>query len=322
MKSGICLRSETGEPDCVTIEAERPDTYLKRVILCYNVDETASIEGFTITGGDLNHNPDPDALPYGAGIYCENSSPRVINCIFSENLAYDGGAMWCENGFPTISGCTFSGNMADIGSAIVCFPSATITNCTFISNVANWSGCIAWSGSPVDRGSGTVTDCVFWDNRTRTGGGGIDCWGSSIVISGCTFFGNSSGSRGDIQCFQSSVVEIENTIIASSTSGKAVHCDDGSSATLTCCDIYGNAGGDWVGCIADQYGINGNFSVCPSFCHADDGDFYLCDESPCLPGNHPDGYECGLIGAWGEGCGCGPSLTEPTTWGALKSMYK
>ena len=24
--------------------------------------------------------------------------------------------------------------------------------------------------------------------------------------------------------------------------------------------------------------------------------------SPCLPGNHPDGYDCGLIGALGEGC--------------------
>jgi hypothetical protein len=41
-----------------------------------------------------------------------------------------------------------------------------------------------------------------------------------------------------------------------------------------------------------------------------------------LPGNHPDGYECGLIGAWGEGCSCGPSETEPTTWGAIKAMYK
>ena len=81
MKSGICLRSETGEPDCATIEAERPvPLQLRRVILCYNVDETASIEGFTITGGFLD---DPDAVPDGAGIYCEDSSPTITNCFFS-----------------------------------------------------------------------------------------------------------------------------------------------------------------------------------------------------------------------------------------------
>ena len=48
----------------------------------------------------------------------------------------------------------------------------------------------------------------------------------------------------------------------------------------------------------------------------------LCDGSPCLPGNHPDGYDCGLIGAWGEGCSCGPNRRQPTTWGSIKSTYR
>jgi hypothetical protein len=41
-----------------------------------------------------------------------------------------------------------------------------------------------------------------------------------------------------------------------------------------------------------------------------------------LPGNHPDGYDCGLIGALGQGCICGPSPTVGTTWGAIKSIYR
>ena len=30
----------------------------------------------------------------------------------------------------------------------------------------------------------------------------------------------------------------------------------------------------------------------------------------------------GLIGALEQGCVCGPTRGEPTTWGAIKSIYK
>jgi hypothetical protein len=97
-----------------------------------------------------------------------------------------------------------------------------------------------------------------------------------------------------------------------------------AGAVLNCCDVWGNAGGDWEGEVADQLGTNGNFSACPAFCNIalPPYDLQLCDESPCMPGNHPDGYDCGLIGAWEEGCICGPTRIEATTWGAIKSMYR
>jgi hypothetical protein len=149
------------------------------------------------------------------------------------------------------------------------------------------------------------------------------CWGS-LTVSSCTFSGNSAGANaygGGICVGKSSHAFIENTIIAFSPEGEAVWCEWDCSATMTCCDIFGNAGGDWVDCIADQIGINGNISACPSFCNALGGDLTLCDESPCAPGNHPDGYDCGLIGAWDVGCVCGPTATEGSTWGGIKSMY-
>ena len=65
---------------------------------------------------------------------------------------------------------------------------------------------------------------------------------------------------------------------------------------FSCCDVHGNAGGDWVGCIADQDGINGNFSADPLCCNDEGGDFTLRSDSPCLPGRHPDGEDCGLGG--------------------------
>jgi FlgD Ig-like domain len=70
---------------------------------------------------------------------------------------------------------------------------------------------------------------------------------------------------------------------------------------LECCDIYGNAGGDWVGVIAEQYGIDGNISLDPLFCGLTGQDLHLQDTSPCSPYSPPNS-ECALIGALPVGC--------------------
>ena len=139
---------------------------------------------------------------------------------------------------------------------------------------------------------------------------------------------------------------VESTIIAFNAGGEPVEGGGGQSnqAILTCCDIYGNEGGDWVGEIADQNGVNGNFSADPLFCrpgdgstpmiHSDASPFSLHSDSPCLAGNHPYGYDCGLIGAHGQGCGLWAVTSEPSqpkteaaaveivTWGKIKTGYK
>lgn len=151
----------------------------------------------------------------------------------------------------------------------------------------------------------------------------MQCWGWCYpVLRSSTFAMNEAPEGSGIWLGHFAGVRPTNVIIAYGLGGRAVHVSGGAYAILTCCNIFGNEGGDYVGLIERDYGVNGNFSACPSFCHAEMGDFRLCDESPCLPGNHPDGYDCGLIGAWGEGCICGPTQTEPTTWGAIKAMYK
>jgi hypothetical protein len=94
-----------------------------------------------------------------------------------------------------------------------------------------------------------------------------------------------------------SAVTLENTIVAFGTQSDAVYCEGGGSATLSCCDLYGNAGGDWVGCIADQYGVNGNISENPLFCNLNNGPFTIAEDSPCAPFSPPND-ECDLIGAW------------------------
>jgi len=62
-----------------------------------------------------------------------------------------------------------------------------------------------------------------------------------------------------------------------------------------------------------------NFSADPMFCGV--GNYLLQSDSPCAPGNHPDGYNnCGLIGPLPVGCGNVP--VEHRSWGSVKAMYR
>jgi hypothetical protein len=151
--------------------------------------------------------------------------------------------------------------------------------------------------------------------------------GAAPVIRNCTFVGNAGRQGSAISYIPDDFYPpmlIEKSILAYGTEGPAIRgwTSDPPVPELSCCDIYGNEGGDWVGCIADQAGIDGNFSACPSFCGLPAYDYHLCDESPCAAGNHPDGYACGLIGALDVGCSCGPSGGKQTTWGQIKSIYR
>jgi hypothetical protein len=73
---------------------------------------------------------------------------------------------------------------------------------------------------------------------------------------------------------------------------------------INCNDVWGNTVDNWVG--LDPTGVNGNFSADPLFCPRVSNtaplDLRLSSLSPCLPGQHPYGDDCGLIGALDQGC--------------------
>ena len=286
IKSGIVILSETGQAECAVIDAQ----WINSVLSCHGCNSATIIKGFTLTHG---HAPLPPP-GWGGGVVSTDGSEQFINCVFTDNVASQGAGAFCQGGDPTFTDCLFSNNDGGEGGALLLDGVvATVSGCTFTGNSSSLGGTV-WCSN----GSPRIMHCTFYDNPAEDGGAQIYCY------------------------FEGSPA-IENTIIAYSSFGEAVHCEDETnSPTLTCCDLYGNAEGDWVGCISDQLGVNGNFSACPSFCDAGEGDLHLCDESPCLPGNHPAGYDCGLLGAWGEGCSCGPSRVETTTWGVIKSLYR
>ena len=135
-------------------------------------------------------------------------------------------------------------------------------------------------------------------------GAGLYCTGGSIpLIANCTFFQNSSDSGGgSVACWGNSSPILENCLIAFSTEGAGLSCGSGGSATLSCCDIWGNPGGDWTACISDQIHSDGNLWADPRFCDpGSGGDLRLDPDSPCAPFSTPN-PECDLIGACRVGC--------------------
>ena len=257
----------------------------------------------------------------GAGIFLNGgSSASVDDSEYRNNTAdYSGGGIYCGgNSSLVLESCSFIRNSAPTGAGISYFsdPSLKAIDCVFLENTSTeLGGGLRNVGSPAD-----LTRCLFQGNSASQGGA-IHSSGS-IQIDNSTLYGNDAPEGAGI-FFSDGDPELTETIIAFSVSGSAVYCEPGGGTpqpTLVCCDIFGNDGGDWVDCIANQAGIDGNFSSDPLFCDPGAGDFTLRANSPCLAGNHPDGADCGLIGAYGEGCDA--TATEHTSWSGVKSLFR
>ena len=109
MRSGITLRSETGEPDCATIDGQYPD-YYGAIFQCWSVDNSARIEGLTITGGK---SVDHYFGHSGGGLVLSGSDLGIINCRITGNLAYSGGGVVVfGDSHPTFVDCEISQNEA------------------------------------------------------------------------------------------------------------------------------------------------------------------------------------------------------------------
>ena len=241
----------------------------------------------------------------GGGVHCQNgASPTIENCVFAGNQAKTGGGFSCIGGSPTLVGCTFVGNHAYEldGGALLCTDGATptIRDCLFLDNttVAGGAGIGSFS-SQVE-----ISGCTFAGNASSpyAGGGALYCgWGSTVRATNCTFVGNSSPDGAGVLCYPDGTLYLDNSIIAFSTVGRAIALYGSSTATLSCCDLYGNPGGDWVGAIAGQLGVSGNIAADPLFCDLLQGDYHLQPGSPCLP-HTPPNPACDLAGAWPLGC--------------------
>jgi hypothetical protein len=154
-------------------------------------------------------------------------------------------------------------------------------------------------------GTTTISECTFAaDTASIRFGGGLALWEGTHDLDRCTFYANNTGEGGAGIGGYNTSTTVDNSVVAFSTQGEPVYVRGGPCPTLRCCDVYGNVGGDWVGCIAGQYDpdLYGNICEDPLFCDPENGDFHLQGNSPCAPFT-PSNPACDLVGAWPVGCG-------------------
>ena len=223
---------------------------------------TGGYTGAGLTGGDL-----------GGGILSMGATPILEDCVLQGNTAGAGGGLAVDGAALTITDCEFHANTAaGAGGAL---------------HLAN--------GSDV-----SISGTIFADNSADLGGA-VSCDASSPTILETTIAVNSGTTEAaGIYCTNASAPDINKTILAFGTLGAALYCEGaGNAPTLACTDVYGNLGGDWVGCIADQQETGDNLNVDPLFCDLDNRDFTLQSISLCAWQNNP---ECSSIGARYVGC--------------------
>jgi probable HAF family extracellular repeat protein/parallel beta-helix repeat protein len=283
------------------------------VVTAIDTDETAILDGFTITAGNAN-GPWPDSK--GGGMCNFDCSPTLIKCTFNSNSAYGGGAMRNYQSSPSIIDCTFSENKAGAGGGMVNEDSSpTVINCTFSGNSAHGTtaGTAGVGGMYNYKSSPKITNCTFRGNYGGEGGmyndssnpmitnctfsgnydGGMVNYKSSPILTNCTFSGNSaSWYCAGIYNYYNSQPTLTNCILWNDSN--EIWNGDDSTITITYSDVQGG----WPG--------EGNIDAAPLFvdpgywedpCNTpdkpwddvwNDGDYNLLAGSPCIDTGDPN----------------------------------
>jgi predicted outer membrane repeat protein len=337
----ITIRSQSDDPNQCIIDCNARGDAIRGFSVVSGDNIGPLIQGITVREG----------LAGLGGAIQTNGALRLTNCKFLDNESNVGGAVHtlfpdsprsAGGGSIVIDGCDFIGNLANTQGGAIAYVnpsfSLTIMNCRFFRNQSRFGGAIfSTTGSPQISGS------IFAENRAAVQGGAIVCI-TGAAISNCTFALNGApagggaifyGSPDPTTGFPSAgfILSVSNSIIAFSQGSHPVSCEDTALMEFLCCDIYGNAAGDWVGCLTGLDTENGNISQNPLFCGLEFADlqlfgdrFTLAPKSPCLPSKN-----CELIGARGQedcipqpgsGGSTGAEDLESATWGRIKSTYR
>lgn len=270
--------------------------------LAIEENSNPTISGCRVTG---------NAAPSGAGIFIRTGcSPVIDNCTIDDNTitaAYgNGGGIAVQAATPTITNCRIFGNTTlgyGGGVAFVSGGSGLMSDCVIMGNDA--AGTYSLGGGVATSQSGPVLRNLVIAENTATGfyaeGGGLDIsFAPAPSLENCTIADNSTspnGLGGGISVQWGANATIDRCIISGSTVGQGIYCS-GATPTISCSDIWGNAGGDEL-CGTDG---GGNFSADPLFCGTVERPYNLQDDSPCATG-------CGgeLVGALATGCGASPA---------------
>lgn len=221
LPSGVTLRGATGDPADVIIDGERAG----RCVYGANLDAATRLEAVTLTGGLSAYSSTPDNS-WGGGLYVDEGSLTVHNCVFLGNeSAIGGGGFVRGTGAPTFTDCLFDGNSATEVAGLLlrgtCDP--VVQDCTFRNGDRTLvGGGVTWGGS----GTALLERCTIEDNVVIETGGGVEVIGSTAnaTLRYCLIRGNSAqiGAGG-------------------------LYLGNGGRATLDNCTISDNSAGSYGG---------------------------------------------------------------------------
>jgi predicted outer membrane repeat protein len=264
------------------------------------------VRGIQFTGGSTSQ---------GGGIYASVSNVNFENCLFYSNSASsNGGGVYLHNGTYNVHDCLFVTNYGRYGGGIYATGSTLdIRRCEF-------EACASESGAGISI-NGTcntiITECLLVDNTAQNFAGGIFNTSPGTYVFYSTLVQNTAPSGGGgIYNYSTGYIGIDHTIIALSNSGGS-YGGNTQVYNISCCDFFGNNGGDWNYPINGYFGINGNISIDPMFCdgYNPNDPWALDNDSPALTAS------CGPMGAKGYP-GCGVVGTEESSWGNIKKMHQ
>lgn len=154
------------------------------------LNSTAVLDGFTLKGGNSTF--------AGGGMYNNNaSSPTLANCIFTVNIAIQGGGMYNQGSSPTLTNCSFNGNKGTSGGGGMhnVSSSPTLLNCSFSGNKGSDGGGMYNNNAS----SPMLTNCSFsGNNATSQGGGMFNQSSSAPTLTNCSFSGNTAFFGGGV----------------------------------------------------------------------------------------------------------------------------
>jgi hypothetical protein len=262
---------------------------------------------------------DGNEAPAAAGVLTRNSDATIEGCVISNNSVTspngNGGGLLAINSALAMRDCEILGNTATGYGGGLAFQNCVgglIEGTNVVGNVC--AGDNSYGGGIHANSSTTAfTDVLVAQNQTLAplgNGGGLDIqFTPSPTLTHCTIVENACGASrtggGLVVRFGADPV-IDKCIVAFSTQGAAFYSLSGAP-TISCCDVYGNAGGDAL--IGTDAG--GNFALDPLFLGETGYEYCLAWDSPCAPGNHPEG----AAACAGEAIGyrrtdCGPTAVD------------
>lgn len=293
----IMVKSTFGAADTIIDGGNPADPDFGSAVTFANGEGMDSLlEGFTIANGKgtLSEFYSGYTGQYGGGLFLENASPMIRECIFINNAVdIAGGGLFAYESDPTLLNCKFKWNSADKYGAGISLLHANmdIHDCTFIDNFTeragggismtfsyadifkckfygNW----AYDSSIADTfGGGLYNDdasgiylieCVFEGNYAEYGGGFCNMY-SIPWMEECLFKGNSANYGGGLCSFDMcEIMDCDFVENEASLDGGGMLLGSGGSAFVSCCHFHKNSSYEYGGGIHNEYGADPHIQNC------------------------------------------------------------